>query len=215
MEFSEEEMKTALQETNAYDRYAILQATDINHRLARLLADDQIVARCSGKMEFGARALGNRSILANPSRFDNLHKINDAIKSRDFWMPFTPSILEEDMNRYIVNPRNLQAPYMSMTFDTTVNARRDLAAAIHPRDFTARPQCVMKDWNPDYHELITHFKALTGIGGVLNTSFNLHGEPNVCSPQDAIRTVDRSGLKYLAMGRFLLEKKPDGQATWD
>jgi carbamoyltransferase len=156
--------------------------------------------------------LGNRSILANPSRFENLHRINEAIKSRDFWMPFTPSILAEDMERYIVNPKGIYAPYMCITFDTTPDARRDLIAAIHPRDLTARPQSVFRDWNPDYHELLSRFKSLTGIGGVLNTSFNLHGEPNVCSPQDAIRTVDQSGLQYLVMGRFLLEKKVGARA---
>jgi len=211
VEFSDHEVESALQETKAHDRYSIVEAENINQRVAQLLADNHIVARCSGRMEFGARALGNRSILANPGRFEHLHHINDAIKSRDFWMPFTPSILEEDMARYIINPREMFAPYMCITFDTTLEARRDLVAAIHPRDMTARPQCVRKDWNPDYYELISCFKSLTGIGGVLNTSLNLHGEPNVCSPHDAIRTLDLSGLRYLAMGRFLLEKKLTGR----
>jgi carbamoyltransferase len=212
VEFTDGEVEQALRETKAHDRYAIVETDNINQRVAQLLAENHIVARCSGRMEFGARALGNRSILANPSRFENLHRINDAIKSRDFWMPFTPSILAEDMERYIVNPKGIHAPYMCITFDTTPDARRDLIAAIHPRDFTARPQSVSPDWNPDYHELLTRFKSLTGIGGVLNTSFNLHGEPNVCSPQDAIRTVDQSGLQYLVMGRFLLEKKVGARA---
>lgn len=206
VEFSNAEIERAIEEAGASTRYTITSSPDINDRVAQLLAEDKIVARCSGRMEFGARALGNRSILANPSRFENLHRINNAIKSRDFWMPFTPSILEEDMPRYIVHSDRVFAPYMCLTFDTTPEARRDLVAAIHPRDFTARPQCVMESWNPGYHELIARFKSLTGIGGVLNTSFNLHGEPNVCSPRDAIRTVDRSGLEYLAMGQFLFMK---------
>jgi carbamoyltransferase len=111
------------------------------------------------------------------------------------------------MPRYIQNHNRIFAPYMCITFDSTQEARRDLKAALHPKDSTVRPQCVIKDWNPDYHEIISEFKKLTGIGGVLNTSFNLHGEPNVCSPADAIYTLDNSGLNYLAMGRYLLSKR--------
>ena len=86
-------------------------------------------------------------------------------------------------------------------------AQKHLKAAIHPRDKTIRPQCVVKSWNPNYYEIIREFKKKTGIGAVLNTSFNLSGEPNVCSPKDAIHTMDNSDLKYLAIGSFLLEKK--------
>ena len=82
---------------------------------------------------------------------------------------------------------------------------KNLKAAIHPRDKTIRPQCVIKSWDPKYYELINEFKK-TGIGAVLNTSFNLSGEPNVCSPKDAIHTMDNSGLEYLAIGSFLLKK---------
>jgi carbamoyltransferase len=188
-------------------RCDVSQPGNINLTIAKLLAENKIVARCSGRMEFGARALGNRSILANPSDFTNLNTINEAIKCCDFWMPFTPSILEEEMPRYIQNHDRIFAPYMCITFDSTPEARRDLRAALHPKDFTVRPQCVIKAWNPDYHEIISEFKRLTGIGGVLNTSFNLHGEPNVCSPADAIHTLDNSGLNYLAMGSYLLSKR--------
>lgn len=206
MEFTDQEAEAAFRKHNVSHRYEIARPRNINQEVASLLAENHVVARCSGRMEFGARALGNRSILANPSSFQNLEVINSAIKNRDFWMPFTPSILAEDMGRYIVRAERVFAPYMCLTFDSTAEARRDLCAAIHPRDKTVRPQCVLKEWNADYHELISAFKALTGIGGVLNTSFNLHGEPNVCSPEDAIHTMDESGLEYLAMGSFLLRK---------
>ncbi len=206
-EFSNEEIEKAIYQTHAIERYNVLTPSNINEEMGRLLANDEIVARCSGRMEFGARALGNRSILANPSNWGNLRHINEAIKSRDFWMPFTPSILEEDMPRYIQGHDRIFAPYMCITFDSSPEARIDLVAAIHPADFTVRPQCVKKEWNPDYYEIINTFKSITGIGGVLNTSFNLHGEPNVCSPHDSIRTVDNSGLAFLAMGKFLLRKK--------
>ena len=207
IEYGDSEIESALKNAGVSSRYDVSQPGNINLTIAKLLAENKIVARCSGRMEFGARALGNRSILANPSDFANLNTINEAIKCRDFWMPFTPSILEEEMPRYIQNHNRIFAPYMCITFDSTQEARRDLKAALHPKDFTVRPQCVIKDWNPDYHEIISEFKKLTGIGGVLNTSFNLHGEPNVCSPADAIYTLDNSGLNYLAMGRYLLSKR--------
>jgi carbamoyltransferase len=96
---------------------------------------------------------------------------------------------------------------MCVAFDTTPLARRDLAAAIHSHDFTVRPHAVRKEWNPDYHDIIRLFRETTGIGAVLNTSFNLHGEPIVCSPRDAIRSVDESGLEHLVLGPLLLTKR--------
>jgi carbamoyltransferase len=207
VEYGDSAIEKSLRETQASERYQISRPANINREVGKLLAKNVIVSRCSGRMEFGARALGNRSILARASDFTNLQTINDAIKSRDFWMPFTPSILEEDVPRYVEGFERIFAPYMCITFNSTAEARKHLAAAIHPRDFTLRPQYVRKAWNPDYHELISEYKAETGMGGILNTSFNLHGEPNVCSPEDAIRTVDLSGLTHLALGSFLLEKK--------
>lgn len=180
-------------------------------RVATLLAQDEIVARCCGREEWGARALGNRSILCNPSGFQNIERLNSKIKCRDFWMPFTPSLLAEEMGRYVVNPRGVFAPYMAITFDSTPLARRHFSAAVHPRDFTMRPQAVVEEWNQDYHRLIAKFRDITGIGGLLNTSFNLHGEPNVSTPEDAIRTVRNSGLDYVLIGDVLFKKKPSAQ----
>jgi carbamoyltransferase len=131
--------------------------------------------------------------------------INEAIKARDFWMPFAPSILEERRADYLVNPKAVPAPYMILSFDTT--ARRDeIRAALHPFDFTARPQEVSRAWNPEYHALLREFERRTGIGGVLNTSFNLHGYPIVSRPEDALDVLDRSGLTRLAIGNWLVEK---------
>lgn len=206
MEFSDAEAEQAITSAQAADRYSITRPADIDTEVGRLLSEGRIVARCTGRMEFGARALGNRSILANASDHRNVQIINDAIKSRDFWMPFAPSILAEDMARYVVGHDRMPSPYMAITFESTPEAQRDLIAAIHPRDHTLRPQSVSKDWNPGYHTMISEFKRRTGIGGILNTSFNLHGEPVVCSPTEAISTVDRSGLRYLALGGYLLEK---------
>jgi carbamoyltransferase len=210
--FSDKDVDRALAESDAPARYQITRPAEMHREVAQLLAANKIVARCSGRMEFGARALGNRSILANAGDLLNARRINDAIKSRDFWMPFGPSILEEDLPRYV---RDLKAaasaPYMCMAFDSTAEAQRDIPAAIHPRDLTLRPQAVSKGWNPEYHAILQAFKDLTGVGAVLNTSFNLHGEPVVCSATDAIRALDQSGLEYLILGSYLL-KKGDGSS---
>lgn len=205
--FSDADVERALADTDADRRYHISRPASMSRHVARLLADNKIVARCSGRMEFGARALGNRSILANPSDPLNVGRINEAIKSRDFWMPFAPSILDEDMSRYVQRHDRVFAPYMCITFNATPEAQRDLAAAMHPRDSTLRPQAVRREWNEPFFDIIHAFRELTGIGAVLNTSFNLHGEPIVCSPVDAIEAADRCGLEYLVLEDYLLVKR--------
>jgi carbamoyltransferase len=157
-------------------------------------------------MEFGARAMGNRSILANPADHRVIRTINDMIKNRDFWMPFAPSLIAEEENIVLTNPKHMPAPYMIMSFDSIIDHSRIFAAS-HPYDRTVRPQVVYRDWNTDYHRLISYFKDITGTGVILNTSFNLHGFPIVCSPGDAIDVFHHSGLKYLAIGNFLVRKR--------
>jgi carbamoyltransferase len=187
-------------------RYRVERPHSIAAEIARLLASGKIVAVLQGRMEFGARALGNRSILADPSDRSVVERINKAIKGRDFWMPFAATILEERARDYIVNPKNHYAPYMINSFDTTERARKELAAAIHPYDKTLRPQVLRKEWNPSYHAIIAEFEKLSGIGGVLNTSFNLHGYPIVMTAVDALQVLADSGLEYLALGDRLVSK---------
>jgi carbamoyltransferase len=209
-EYSDAEVEKYLRENNCVEKYNIEkfgEGFSLEKKVAKLLAEGNVVARFNGRAEWGARALGNRSILANPSSRDTVRVINEIIKNRDFWMPFASSILEEDQDRYLINPKKMQGPYMAITFSTTELAQKHLNAAIHPYDFTCRPQIVYKNWSPSYHALISEFKNLTSIGGVLNTSLNLHGEPNVESPKDAIHTLEDSGLEYLAIGNFLVSKK--------
>jgi len=136
-----------------------------------------------------------------------IRMINDKIKNRDFWMPFAPAILKERANDYLVNPKNLPAPYMTIAFETKEISREHLAAAIHPVDYSARPQLVDKEQNPDLHALITAFETLTGVGGVLNTSFNLHGEPIVRTAEDAYRVFELTDIDDLWVGRALISKK--------
>jgi carbamoyltransferase len=204
-EFSTDEISDFLQNHKIASKYGVVQnitADDIAGRLA----EGQIIARCSGRMEFGLRALGNRSILADPRRPDTVRKINNAIKFRDFWMPFTPSILEERESDYIINPKNLKAPFMTMAFDSTPLARKELIAAIHPADFTVRPQLLKKSSNPGYYAILKAFEKLTGVGGVLNTSFNLHGAPIVLGPEEALSTFENSELDALILGQYLITR---------
>lgn len=176
--------------------------------VAKLIASGEVIARFgTEKMEFGARALGNRSILADPRNQDTINYINKLVKMRDFWMPFAPSILEERQNDYIINPKKIDARYMAIGFDSTSLAKKHLPAGLHPFDKTMRPQIVYQKDNFLYHSLIKEFEKITGVGALMNTSFNIHGEPIVGSPYDAIDTLKRCGLKHLYIGNYLVSKK--------
>lgn len=185
--------------------YQVIESPD-DELIAGLLVNGKVIARCVGNMEFGARALGNRSILCDPSKYENIKLINEKIKFRDFWMPFTPSILKERAQDYIVNTKGLKAYYMTVAFDSTLLAQRELKAAMHPYDYTIRPQIVTPEQNPEYYSLIKAFEKKTGIGALLNTSFNLHGKPIVCTARDAIDAFVKSGLDGLILPNFLIMK---------
>jgi len=176
--------------------------------VAEALFRGDTVAVVRGRAEFGARALGNRSILANPSQRGIVQKINEAIKNRDFWMPFALSILEDRHEDYLVNPKRLQSPVMAISLDTRSERHGEIEAGTHPYDRTVRPQFVSKTHTPEYYRLISAFHQRSGIPAVLNTSFNLHGEPMVDSLGDAIRTFDLSELDHLLIqDRILLSKR--------
>ena len=186
--------------------YSIQKAS--YEKTAHLLADGDVVARFGdGRMEFGARALGNRSILADPRKLDVIHHINKLVKMRDFWMPFAPSIIAERENDYINNPKKIDARFMAVGFDSTPLAKEHIPAGLHPFDRTARPQIVHKSDNPSYHSLIKAFEKITGVGALINTSFNIHGEPIVGTPEDAVDTFLRCGLHHLLIGSWLVSKK--------
>ena len=194
------------------DRVEFEYVADPERKTAELLAAGHIVARCSGRMEFGARALGNRSILADPRDPGVVSRINHAIKQRDFWMPFAPAVLSERATEYLTLPDSLPAdrrsPFMMHSFATTPLGRR-LVAAVHPADGTARAQVVSEPTHPAFHALISHFGRLTGTWSVLNTSFNLHGRPMVCGTSDAIEVLLASGLNYVMAGHYLIRKKAE------
>jgi carbamoyltransferase len=179
---------------------------DIERVTAEKLADGKIVARAKGAVEFGARALGNRSILARADSPTAVREINEMIKNRDFWMPFAPSVLASRAGDYYVKPKPVSSPYMMFGFRSRPQARAAMAAAQHPYDFTTRPQEVLEAHNAGYHRLLQEYEARTGEGILLNTSFNLHGEPIVYRARDAVDVFLRSGLRHMALQNWWVEK---------
>ena len=185
--------------------YKIEKVEDIELVVARLLDSGEVVARFQGREEFGARSLGNRAILAKPSSRKVVKEINAMIKMRDFWMPFACSVIDDDIMKYVVVNDKCTPYFMIMTYDTT-NEREDIAAGIHPYDYTVRPQLVTNESNPRYYKLLKNLRSLCGTGAVLNTSLNLHGLPLVHDPGDAFNVLDNSSLKYLAIEDYLISK---------
>ena len=175
--------------------------------IVKLLIKGDVVARAYGPAEFGQRALGNRSILANPSIPGMIKKINEVIKKRDFWMPFALSILQEKSKKFIKNPKNISSSFMTIAFDTFEKNVDKIKAGTHPYDGTVRPQFVNKDDQGTYYDLIKMFYKKTKIPALLNTSFNIHGEPIVNTIGDALKTFKNSGINHLWIGRILLSKK--------
>jgi carbamoyltransferase len=183
-----------------------LKATRVSDQAtaaAQMLADGKILGWFQGRMEFGPRALGSRSILADPRDPGMNAKVNNAVKFREWWRPFAPSMLSEAASEYIESATD--SPFMILTAQVRPEKRGVIPSVTHV-DGSARPQTVERDVNPLYWRLIQQFGERTGVPVVLNTSFNLRGEPIVCTPTDAIRTFFSSGMDALVIGNFVVEK---------
>ena len=201
---TEKEEKKVVELLNK-EKYHIIQnprAKDI----AKHLFDGKVLARCAGRMEFGQRALGNRSILADPKNLMVKETINTMIKNRDFWMPFAPIIMDKYINKYLINPKNINSEYMTIGFDTTKEGYKAMTAACHPADKSARPEMLSKELNSDMYEIMEEFEKLTGRGAILNTSFNLHGFPIVNTPKEAVYVLENSWLYGLVLNNFMVIK---------
>jgi carbamoyltransferase len=170
---------------------------------AELLAAGKILGWFQGRMEFGPRALGARSILADPRDPEMNAKVNNAVKFREWWRPFAPSMLAETAGEFIESAGD--SPFMILTAQVKPEKRSVIPSVTHV-DCSARPQTVEREVSPLYWRLIHEFGARTGVPVIMNTSFNLRGEPIVCSPTDAIRTFFSSGMDALVIGSFLVEK---------
>ncbi len=178
---------------------------NIEKRVAKLISEGKIIGWFQGRMEVGPRALGNRSILADPSIPKMKDLVNLKVKGRENWRPFAPSILQEYAKDYLVDTPN--SPFMILSSRVCLEKQKDITAAMHI-DKTVRPQTVSKKTNPRYWNLINEFYKLTGIPALLNTSFNLAGEPIVCTPQDAISAFFRTNMDYLILGEYIISKYP-------
>jgi carbamoyltransferase len=180
------------------------RSDDIAEAAAALVAAGKVVGWFQGRMEAGPRALGGRSILADPRGAAMSDTVNDKVKFRERWRPFAVSILAESAADYLVDP--VDSPFMVMAFEVVPGREAEIAAALHAGDRTTRPHTVRREVNPQFWALIDAFRRHTGVPGVLNTSFNVKGEAIVCSPTDAIRCFYGTGMDALAIGSFLLEK---------
>ena len=185
--------------------YEILDDSEIAPCISQLLMDQRIVGWFQLGSEWGPRALGARSILADPRTREIRDRVNSAVKYRDWWRPFAPSMLAEAADEYLEGA--FLAPFMIVTFPVRQRHVSDLAGVIH-LDGTTRPQMVVREVNPRYYETIEAFAQKSGVPMVLNTSFNLKGEPMVNTPRDALRTFYSSGLDMLIMNNVLLRKEP-------
>jgi carbamoyltransferase len=170
---------------------------------AEMLANGKILGWVQGRMEFGPRALGARSILADPRDPEMNAKVNNAVKFREWWRPFAPSMLAEVAGEYIESATD--SPFMILTAQVKPEKRSVIPSVTHV-DGSARPQTVERDVNPLYWRLIREFGNRTGVPVVMNTSFNLRGEPIVSTPTDAVRTFFSSGMDALVIGSFVVEK---------
>jgi carbamoyltransferase len=170
---------------------------------AEMLAQGKILGWFQGRMEFGPRALGSRSILADPRDPEMNIKINNAVKFREWWRPFAPSLKKEVAGDFLESATD--SPFMILTAQVRPEKRRVIPAVTHV-DGSARPQTVEKEINPLYWRLIDEFGKRTGVPVVMNTSFNLRGEAIVHTPTDALRTFFSSGMDALVIGSFLVEK---------
>ncbi|MBN1155404.1 carbamoyltransferase [candidate division KSB1 bacterium] len=200
-DYSDEDIRQALVAENVPFEYY----EDIETKIAQLLADNSIVARFNGRMEYGPRALGNRSILypaTDPTVNDWLNK---RLKRTEF-MPFAPVTLAEHADKCYKNIHGAEytAGFMTITFDCTDFMKEKSPATVHV-DGTARPQLISEHQNPSYYKILNEYHKLTGIPSIVNTSFNMHEEPIVCSPRDAIRSFKQGHLQYLAIGKYLVK----------
>lgn len=201
--YRESEIRKILEETSGIVYKKI--GRDLAKFTALRLNQGKVLGWFQGKGEWGPRALGQRSVIADPRRVATKNRINAILKGREWFMPFAPSILEERAADYLVNLR--KAPFMIIGDDVTKLGFKELKAIVHV-DGTVRPHIVSKKVQPLYYQVIKEFEKLTGVGVILNTSFNKHGLPIVYSPQDAIDHLLWGAIDELVIGNFYVKLHP-------
>jgi carbamoyltransferase len=220
--YSQEQISEAL--TSCGARFDVTSETEMIDATAQALAEGKAIGWFQGRMEFGPRALGGRSILGDP-RSESMQKtLNLKVKYRESFRPFAPSVLREDVHEWF--DLDGDSPYMLLVADVAerlqiqmtedesklfgidkLNVRRSMIPAVTHVDYSARVQTVHKDTNPRFHSLISKFKELTGCPVLVNTSFNVRGEPIVCTPEDAFRCFMGTDIDWLVCGDTILKKE--------
>lgn len=225
--FSDAEIETELDRCGA--TYKKLSQSDLLSTVAKAMADEKAIGWMQGRMEFGPRALGSRSIIADPRSPTMQKQLNLKVKYRESFRPFAPSVLKEDVSNWF--DHEIDSPYMLLVSEVKKAKRREMTAkeeslfgidklnvprssvpAITHVDYSARIQTVHADTNPRFHALISKFKEITGCPLVVNTSFNVRGEPIICSPTDAFKCFMGTELDVLAIGDYLLYKEDQDEA---
>lgn len=228
--FKSSDIRLQLDQANAV--YTELGDEKLMPLLADILAKDKVVGWFQGKMEFGPRALGGRSIIGNPQSSKMQSQMNLKIKYRESFRPFAPSVLYEDVQKYFEIEQS--SPYMLLVAPVTqeiripmteeqkslfgiekLNIPRSQLPAITHVDYSARIQTIHENTNPRYYHLVSEFKKLTGCSVLVNTSFNVRGEPIVCTPEDAYRCFMQTEMDYLVIENFLIAKTDQPQAEKD
>jgi carbamoyltransferase len=229
-DFSNEQIESELSASGAV--FKKLNDDDLITHVSNALANEKAVGWMQGRMEFGPRALGGRSIIADPRSPAMQRQLNLKVKYRESFRPFAPSVLAEDVNEWFEHDSD--SPYMLLVADVKKNKRREMTSeeeslfgidklnvprssipAITHVDYSARVQTVHSETNPRYYKVIKKFKDKTGVPLVVNTSFNVRGEPIICSPSDAFKCFMGTDLDALAVGNYFLIKKDQDKALME
>jgi carbamoyltransferase len=204
--FTEDEIGAVLRQNQAaFERIA--DEAELLRRTAELVAGGKVIGWFQGRMEFGPRALGARSLVADARNPKMKDIINAKVKFREAFRPFAPSVLKEHAHEWFDMPAGMDAPFMLLVPEVLRDVRAKIPAVTH-QDGTGRVQTVTEEHNGRYYRLIKEFQSQTGVPIVINTSFNVRGEPIVCTPQDAYNTYLNTGIDVLVMGNYLVTTKP-------
>ncbi len=214
-EYSQEEIKNFLVK-NKINYRELASEKELLRHVSKLIFEDNVIGWFHGGMEWGPRALGNRSILSNPANPKMQEILNLKVKHREKFRPFAPVVCEEDANKYFECDKPIPEPtdFMLMVYPVKKQWRKKIPAVTHV-DGSGRLQTIRKEQNPRYYNLIKEFKKLSGIPILINTSFNIRGEPIVCTPSDAYRCMMGTGIDYLILENFIIKREDNPQDMWD
>jgi carbamoyltransferase len=205
--FSNEEIEEQLKKSK--HEYKFYSEDEIAGVIAQFIEDDKVIAHFNGRMEYGPRALGNRTILYKAADVTVNDWLNKRLNRTEF-MPFAPAVKYEAKDEYFINIEGAEktAEFMTYAATCTERAQKEIPAAVHV-DNTARPQLVRREVNPRFWNILNEFEKISGVPSCINTSFNMHEEPIVATPEDALRSFDASGLDVLILGNYVVRQPTD------